>query len=174
MSELTTKNVRALLDCYKAIYPRVENIKQAMVRGKMSAEDIEAAALKQTVDGLPHPTGAGDKTANIAIKMAEGEANAPHLQAEMERLLYVEKQIVTGLGGLPMGEREVLHLRFVQGLGWEDVAAKLGIEKNDRNAAYKAYNAREKAAIERLTPMLQGTVSVEDCEKVCGYLGART
>ena len=174
MSELTVESVRALLKCYKAIYPRVENIKRAMQRGRMSAEDIEAAALKQTVDGLPRPTGAGDKTANIAVKMAEGEEITLALRQEMELLLYVDEQIAAGLSGLPTGEREVLQRRFVEGLEWEQVAAKIGIEKTERSATYKAYNGREKAAIERLTPMLQGTVSVADCERVCGYLGVGT
>lgn len=106
-------------------------------REKKRLAELEAAAAGVSVNikGLPHIGMAADKTtiaAEIADCKAVIEAKVQACIAEYNRL---NRYIATVDDSLM---REILMLRFVEGLSWEDVAYNLG-GRNKAESIKKRY-----------------------------------
>lgn len=107
---------------------------------KRKLEELEAAAggCTQSITGLPHVGGAGNKIGDLAILIAE--------QRDLIRLLVKQSVIeynrlnryITQVEDAQM--RLILSLRYVDGLSWQQVALRMGVE-GDGSTQRKQHNA---------------------------------
>lgn len=89
--------------------------------------ELEAAAYAPSaakMSGMPHSTGVGDPTGQMAAEIAELRTL---IEAKRRRCLRERARLERYIAGVPDSEvRQILSLRFGQGLGWAEVATALG------------------------------------------------
>lgn len=89
--------------------------------------ELEAAAYAPSaakMSGMPHSTGVGDPTGQMAAEIAELRTL---IEAKRRRCMCERARLERYIAGVPDSEvRQILRLRFEQGLGWAQVAAALG------------------------------------------------
>jgi len=94
------------------------------LRGRLAELRARATDSTQKITGMPHVPGAADKVGTYAVEIAE-------LQKQLERSLRQSCQERNRLNGYinqiqDPYTRELLRLRFVQGMSWEAVADAIG------------------------------------------------
>lgn len=108
-------------------------------RDKRRLVELETAAQSCTVKitGMPHATGVSDKIGNMATEIAELktliELNIRKCGVELNRLNRYIYSIDDSL------TRQVLTLRFVNGLPWQQVACSIGGDNNDESVKKICY-----------------------------------
>lgn len=113
-------NAKEYLNQYRAIDERV-HILQA------EAEKLRADAESMSInlDGLPRGSGINDKTARLAVRMAECETV---LQNELSNLWSKRMEIVNTISKLEVHKYQtILYARYIQGRTWEDISEELDI-----------------------------------------------
>ena len=111
---------REHLDKYKLIKARIRVLQAEIERLRTEAESMGVS-----LDGMPRGSGAPDKTARLAVQLAECEEV---LSNELSGLWSMRMEIINNLGRLkdPKHQR-LLHLRYIGGERWEQIAADLGV-----------------------------------------------
>jgi len=85
----------------------------------------EAESVSINLDGMPKGTGKDDKTARLAIQLAEMETK---LQNEMSVLWSRRMRIITMLGNMKNHKHQtLLHKRYIECKSWETIAYEMDI-----------------------------------------------
>lgn len=95
---------------------------------KRKLRELEAASKSGTakITGLPHVSGAHDKIGDMAILIAE-QRDLIDLKVRQSVIEYNRlNRYIAGVQDAQM--RMILSLRYVNGLSWQQVAAKMGQE----------------------------------------------
>lgn len=105
---------------YKCIDDRVKMLQAEVERLRADAESISI-----NLDGMPRASSMNDKTARIAVLLAECETA---LTDELSKLWTMRIRIIGMLGELKETKyQRILHLRYIEGKTWETIAYEMGI-----------------------------------------------
>lgn len=92
----------------------------------------------QRLDGMPHGSGVGDPTGQLAAEIADLSAT---IEAQEQALRSSGQAVARFVDGIPDARtRLVFRLRFVRGLTWKEVADHLGQYQSADGAAKICYN----------------------------------
>lgn len=111
---------------------------------KRRITELEAAATNCTakITGMPHVGGVRDKLGDYAAEIADLkcmiELNMQKCWYELNRL----NRYIASVGDAEM--RQILSLRYINGLTWQQVAASMG--ENDESYPRRKHNAFLKPA----------------------------
>lgn len=89
-------------------------------------QELEAKALPgaQVITGMPHGTGAVDKVGNYAAEIADLRGI---LEAKHRRCLCERSRLERYIAGIEDSRlRQIFTCRFIGGLSWRQVAARIG------------------------------------------------
>lgn len=95
-----------------------------ILQAEIEALRTQAEGMSINLDGLPKGQGAKDKTARLAILLAECETK---LTEELSAAWKVRMEIVETLGKLSYKHQRLLHEHYIQNKTWEVVAVDMGI-----------------------------------------------
>jgi len=108
-------------------------------------EEIEELRTKSESrkwpDGMPHSNFANDRLSGIVAKIVELR---DLLEAKQDRIMQRRQQIEMAIEQLDAGERRLIRMRYVQGLGWEQIGEE--INYSCRETHRKHSEALEKMA----------------------------
>lgn len=108
------------LESYKRIAERLKVLMTEIERLRTEAESVSI-----NLDGMPHGKGKDDKTARLAIQLAEMESR---LQEEMSDMWSKRMEIIESLGRLQKHKHQtLLHKRYIECKSWEVIAYEMGI-----------------------------------------------
>lgn len=95
-------------------------------RDKQRLAELEAAAESDTakITGMPHGSGAGDKIGRYAADIADLRAL---IELNIQKCWYEFSRLNRYIAGIDDSLiRQILTLRFVNGLPWQQVAMSIG------------------------------------------------
>lgn len=102
---------------------------------------LQAQSVSATkITGAPAGSGSPDK---IADNLSRIEKLIQYYQQKLEKLLIQQKRIEEAIESLPTNERLLMRYRYIDGLDWIDVAAKM-------NYSWKQTHRIHARALERL------------------------
>lgn len=108
------------LESYRRIAERLKVLMEEIERLRAEAESVSL-----NLDGMPHGKGKDDKTARLAIQLAEMETK---LQGEMSTLWSKRMEIINLLGKMQKHKHQtLLHKRYIECKSWEVIAYEMGI-----------------------------------------------
>lgn len=108
------------LESYRRIAERLKVLMAEIERLRAEAESVSL-----NLDGMPHGKGKDDKTARLAIQLAEMETK---LQGEMSTLWSKRMEIINLLGKMQKHKHQtLLHKRYIECKSWEVIAYEMGI-----------------------------------------------
>ena len=108
------------LESYRRIAERLKVLMAEIERLRAEAESVSL-----NLDGMPHGKGKDDKTARLAIQLAEMETK---LQGELSTLWSKRMEIINLLGKMQKRKhRTLLHKRYIECKSWEVIAYEMGI-----------------------------------------------
>lgn len=105
---------------------RCFQLRERLARDEEMLQSLRDAAFpgSQKLDGMPHAPGVKDKVGDLAIEIADLEAQMRYLNKEIKR---TERQVSRFIHAIPDEHiRLVFRLRFLRGLTWAEVAAVIG------------------------------------------------
>ena len=87
-------------------------------------EAIAASPASPRYDGMPHAPGTGDGMARMAAEIAELKAL---IAAKQQQCIHERNRLERYISGISDSlTRQIFTLRFVKGLSWWQVAARVG------------------------------------------------
>lgn len=105
---------------YKRINNRVRILQSEVERLRTDAESMSI-----NLDGMPRGSGTNDKTARLAVQLAEHESE---LQAEMSKLWSKRMEIIRNLDKLREPKYQtILYSRYIEGKTWEVIAYEMDV-----------------------------------------------
>ena len=111
---------REYLESYKVMQTRINVLTAEIERLRAEAESASI-----NLDGMPKGQGAQDKTARLAVQLADCETI---LQDEMSGLWIRRMKLIEELGHLKSHKHQrLLHLRYIDCKSWEIIAVEMGI-----------------------------------------------
>ena len=136
----------AVVSLYRALHPDVSRFVGRRVASRAEAEDAVAATFQRLLESLPRLDGARGSVTGYALAVARSVlSDGRRARREAFRLEDVEEpedpradtlgrliqgeaevRLVRRLAALPEGTRELLALRFADGLRWSEIAVVLG------------------------------------------------
>lgn len=105
---------------------RCFQLRERLARDEEILQSLRDAAFpgSQNLDGMPHTPGVKDKVGNLAIEIADLEAQMRCLKKEIKR---TERRVSRFINTIPDEQvRLIFRLRFMRGLAWAEVAAVIG------------------------------------------------
>ena len=96
----------------------IADLKENIEKLRLQAQSISATRIT----GAPAGSGSPDK---IADNLARVDKLIQHYQQKVEWLLIQQKRIEEAIESLPANERLLMRYRYIDGLNWIDVAAKM-------------------------------------------------
>lgn len=113
-------NAKEYLLQYKSIDARVK-----ILQSEIEALRTEAEGMSINLDGMPKAKGTKDKTARIAILLAECETA---LTEELSKAWKLRIEIVGELGKMTNSRHQkLLYARYIQDHTWERIAVDMNI-----------------------------------------------
>lgn len=112
-------------------YADIAGQQRAIVRERMTL-DAEYNPLRgNALDGMPHAAGNGDKTADIALKLADTDTDRRLRELDVrEDVLKGDKAAIRcALDRLNSRHKEVLAARYIDGHTWEFTACRAGLSR---------------------------------------------
>lgn len=73
-------------------------------------------------DGMPHARGNQD---SIGQAIARRDRYQRLIDNKLDELIALREEIERAIEGLPSQDRELIRLRYIEGLRWEEIAVKL-------------------------------------------------
>ena len=113
-------DAKQYLEEYKIIQTRLNVLQAEIERLRAEAESVSI-----NLDGMPHGRGTADKTARLAVQLAEMETQ---MQEEMSTLWSKRMEIINLLGKMQKHKHQtLLHKRYIECKSWEVIAYEMGI-----------------------------------------------
>lgn len=113
-------NAKEYLMQYRSIDERVHILQAEVEKLRTDAESMSI-----NLDGMPRGSGANDKTARLAVLLAECETV---LQDELSKLWSMRMDIVAKLGELKEPKYQaILYSRYIDGKTWETIAYEMDV-----------------------------------------------
>lgn len=118
-------NIKQYLKQYRSGLQELQEITERIVRVRSQAERVTAALTGQP--GAPHGTMTGDNLQRCIDMLDELERRyVDRLRKTIRMLTSIED----GIDALPDERyRKVLRMRYIDGLGWEEIAERVGYTK---------------------------------------------
>lgn len=90
-------------------------------------EIIQSMVFKRNLDGLPRGKGSiSDRTGDIAVNLhADIKSEAREVCQELLLVESIIKKIDVSLRAIRPAERQIIELRYFQGLTWTEIAGKV-------------------------------------------------
>lgn len=108
------------LESYRIIQTRINVLTAEIERLRAEAESVSI-----NLDGMPKAFASGDKTARLAVQLAECETV---LQEEMAALWARRMRIITQLGQMKNYKHQLLlQKRYIECKSWEHIAVEMDI-----------------------------------------------
>lgn len=87
-------------------------------------EDLVSGPKSQKLDGMPHMSGYGDALARCVAEIVDLKAI---IAAKQQQCIYERNRLERYIESVPDSlTRQIFSLRFINGLGWAQVAACIG------------------------------------------------
>ena len=113
-------NAKEYLLQYKAIDAKIK-----ILQAEIEALRTDAEGMSINLDGMPKGHGAPDKTARLAVLLAECETALTEKLSEAWRM---RMEIISTLGKLSNAKhQQILHSRYIKGDTWERIAVDMDI-----------------------------------------------
>lgn len=112
-------------------YADIAGQQRAIMRERMTL-DAEYNPLRgNALDGMPHAAGNGDKTADMALKLADTDTDRRLRELDVrEDVLKGDKAAIRcALDRLNSKHKELLATRYIDGHNWEFVACRVGLSR---------------------------------------------
>jgi len=93
-------------------------LEETIEKLQLQAQSVSATKIM----GAPGGSGSPDK---IADNLARIEKLIQYYQQKLEKLLIQQKRVEEAIESLPANERLLMRYRYIDGLDWIDVAAKM-------------------------------------------------
>lgn len=103
----------------------------------------------QNLTGMPHTPGVSDKTADLAIELAEIEDHIAQMEKEIKAEEPQIEAFISTIGDART--KLIFRLRFIRGYSWKEVSAVLGkycSETTARAACYRFFDVEQRRAAE--------------------------
>ena len=108
------------LEQYRVIQARMNVLTAEIERLRAEAESVSI-----NLDGMPHGTGNDDRTARLAVQLADLEST---LMSEMSVLWANRMRIITMMGNMKNHKHQtLLHKRYIECKTWEVIAYEMDI-----------------------------------------------
>ena len=123
---------------------RCFRIRERLERDKEMLQSLRDAAFPgaQNLDGMPHAPGVKDKVGDLAIEIADLEAQMQDLREEASQ---AEQKVSQFIATIPDERtRLVFRLRFLRGMTWAEVAAVIGGHNSEAGVKTTCYRYLEK------------------------------
>ena len=102
-------------------------LKREIEENKRRLEELEAMASSpkaQNIDGMPHVPSHGDALARCVAEIVELKAI---IAAKQRHCIFERRRLERYIAGIPDSlTRQIFTLRFVNGLSWAQIAARIG------------------------------------------------
>lgn len=103
---------------YRLAMMRIKNAEQDLAAIREERESIEVS-----LDGMPKGSNLSDKTAELAVKLADLEVQILKMRS---RAWSIRMEIINTLDRLTdPAEVRLLHLRYIEGFTWEMIAVDM-------------------------------------------------
>lgn len=112
-------NAKEYLSQYKTTSSRVKILQNEIETLRTAAEGMSI-----NLDGMPKGTGTSDKTARLAVLLAECETK---LTEELSELWRIRMEIIGTLGKLSSKHQRILYARYIEQKTWECIAYEMDI-----------------------------------------------
>lgn len=104
---------------YKRELVRIRGLDESIAR-----LEAEIGSISVSLDGMPHGTGLSDKTASLAVSLAEKKIQREEMRA---RAILISEEILDSIHALSDPDQaRLLYLRYITGLSWEGIAKEMG------------------------------------------------
>ena len=115
---------------------------QELTAAKDLLRTLEAAALSASkLDAIPRATGAGDRTAALAVKIVQQRQVVQKYQSMAEASATTVKAWIDGIDDNRLNV--VFYLRFICGFEWKEVADVIGVtEVAVKSLAYRYFRTK--------------------------------
>lgn len=113
-------NAKDYLQQYRLMDERIRILQAEVERLRADAESVSI-----NLDGLPRGSSSNDKTARLAVMLAECETK---LQEELSRLWSKRIEIIDKISKLNEPKYQtILYSRYIEGKTWETIAYEMDI-----------------------------------------------
>lgn len=112
-------------------YADIAGQQRAIARERMTL-DAEYNPLRgNALDGMPHAAGNGDKTADMALKLADTDTDRRLRELDVrEDVLKGDKAAIRAvLDRMNSKHKELLATRYIDGHNWEFTARRVGLSR---------------------------------------------
>lgn len=108
-------------------------------------QDLESKAAvpkSQNLDGMPHNSGYGDSVARMVAEIVDLKAI---IAAKQQQCIHERSRLERYIADIPDSlTRQVFSLRFINGLGWAQVAASVGGGNTESAVKKRCYRYLDK------------------------------
>lgn len=108
-------------------------------------QDLESKAVvpkAQNLDGMPHNGGYGDSVARMVAEIVDLKAI---IAAKQQQCIHERSRLERYIADIPDSlTRQVFSLRFINGLGWAQVAASVGGGNTESAVKKRCYRYLDK------------------------------
>lgn len=113
---------------------------------KNQLEDLKAKSLVkgQDLNGMPHASGASDKTASAALAIREIEEL---YEIKLKELFLVRSRIERYINTISDSEvRLIIRLRSINNMNWDQIGAEIGMDRRTASRKYFRFVNENKVA----------------------------
>ena len=102
---------------------RLLMVKKARIEAEIIRTKTQLESISIKLDGMPRGTGLSNKTATLAAKLGDFEAELADAEIEVE---MKRQEIIRTIHRLDNADHiQILELRYIDGLKWEAIAEKM-------------------------------------------------
>lgn len=112
-------------------YADIAGQQRAIARERAALEAEYSPLRGNAPDGMPHAAGTGDKTADMALKLADTDTNRRLRELDVrEGVLKGDKAAIhCAMDRLNSRHKELLATRYIDGHNWEFTACRVGLSR---------------------------------------------
>jgi lipase chaperone LimK len=113
--------LKARLGAYRTLKAEQKQIERLLGR----LRDTMGAPTGSRLDGMPRGGGVGDPVGRQVEQLNDLETR---YETQRDRLIAAQADIEATIEDLESTERQLMRLRYIDGLKWEEICVKLGYE----------------------------------------------